>query len=94
MEENKKKKKAKDTLRELSEDEQNQRIAEARLIEMMDRQDMYDTGYEEGQKSGQEETKKEVVKELLKIKMDIEQIIQITKLTKEEIERIKKENNL
>ncbi len=94
MEENKEIKKAKDTLRELSEDEQNQRIAEARLIEMMDRQDMYDTGYEEGQKSGQEETKKEVVKELLKIKMDIEQIIQITKLTKEEIERIKKENNL
>ena len=32
---------------------------------------------------------KEIAKELLKIKMPIEQIMQITKLTKEEIEKIK-----
>ena len=40
-------------------------------------------------KAGKEEGIKEIAKELLKIKMPIEQIIQITKLTREEIEKIK-----
>ena len=40
-------------------------------------------------KAGKEEGIKEIAKELLKIKMPIEQIIQITKLTREEIEKLK-----
>ena len=40
-------------------------------------------------KAGLQDGIKEIAKELLKIKMPIEQIMQITKLTKEEIEKIK-----
>ena len=42
-----------------------------------------------GKEDGIKENSIEIAKELLKIKMPIEQIIQITKLTREEIEKIK-----
>ena len=45
--------------------------------------------YKAGRQEGIQEKSIEISKELLKIKMPIEQIIQITKLTREEIEKIK-----
>ena len=45
--------------------------------------------YKAGRQEGIKENSIEIAKELLKIKMPIEQIIQITKLTREEIEKIK-----
>lgn len=38
---------------------------------------------------GKKDEKIKIAKELLKLKMPIEQIVQITKLTKEEIEKLK-----
>ena len=47
-------------------------------------------GQEEGRKLGQEETNKEIAKKLLKMELSIEQISEITRLSKEEIENLKK----
>ena len=43
----------------------------------------------EGKVAGEKKSKEEMVRELLKLKMPIEQIMQVTKLTEEEIKRIK-----
>ena len=48
MKENKEIKEAKIVLRELSEEEGNQRIAELREKQVLDTIDIYDTGVEEG----------------------------------------------
>ena len=42
-------------------------------------------------KSGRKEEKIEIAKELLKIGVPIDQIVQVTKLSKEKIEKISKE---
>ena len=132
MKENKEIKEAKVTLRELSEEEENQRIAELREKHILDTQDIYETalekglqegiekglqkgikkGLQEGREKGLQEGrekgmqkgiqkgleigKKErtlaIAKKLLKIEMPIEKIIEVTELTKKEIEKIIKEN--
>ena len=48
-------------------------------------------GIKEGKKAGEKQSKEKIVKELLKLKMPIEQIIQVTKSTEEEIKRIEEE---
>ena len=109
MKENKEIKEAEVTLRELSEDEENQRIAELREKHMLDTQDIYETGLDEGYKIGEKagkiegkregkiegsnEEKIKIAKKLLNKNMPIEQIIEITELTKEEISKIQNENN-
>ena len=47
-------------------------------------------GQEEGRKLGQEETNKEIAKKLIKMELSVEQISEITRLSKEEIENLKK----
>lgn len=88
MKENKEIEQAKITLRELSEEEENQRIAELREKHILDAQDIYETGIEKGKK----EEKINITKKLLDMNVTIEKIVEITGLTKEEIEKIKNEN--
>ena len=96
MKENKEIEQAKITLRELSEEEENQRIAELREKHILDTQDIYETGIErgriEGEKMGKKEEKINITKKLLDRNVTIEKIVEITGLTKEEIEKIKNEN--
>ncbi len=105
MKENREIKEAKVTLRELSKDEENQRIAELREKHILDTQDIYETGLNEGLKKGEKigekkgetkgkiEAKRKIAKKLLDKEIPIEQIIEITELTKEEILEIKNKNN-
>ena len=90
MENNIKIKEAKNTLNNLSKDEKNQRIAELRLKNILDKQDIYETGIDRGRSSQKEIT----IIEMLKAKEPIEKIIKFTHSTKKEIEKIKKEKNL
>ena len=99
MKENKEIKEAKIVLRELSEEEGNQRIAELREKQVLDTIDIYDTGVEEGIQKGRKEGIKEGIKEgakrekietakkLIEIKMPIEKIKKITELEEEEIKK-------
>ena len=88
MKENKEIEQAKITLRELSEEEENQRIAELREKHILDTQDIYKTGIEKGRK----EEKINVTKKLLDMNISIEKIVEITEMSKEEIEKLKSEN--
>ena len=95
---NKKIEEAKKELLSLSQDEENQRIADFRERELRDKIDMYETGKDigkaEGIKVGKaegiKEGKVEVIINLLKMKMPIDKIIEATKIPKEEIEKIRK----
>ena len=78
-------KQAKVTLRELSKEEENQRIAELREKHILDTQDIYETG--------KNKEKRKIAKKLLDKNMSLEQIIEITELSKEEILKIQKETN-
>ena len=49
-------------------------------------------GRKQGEKIGENKAKKETAKRMLEEKIPIEIIIRVTQLTKEEIEKIKKEN--
>ena len=85
MKKNKEIKEAKVVLKELSEDEEKKRIAELREKHILDTQDIYDTGIDD--------ERRRIAKKLLDKNMPIEQIIEVTELTKEEILKIKNENN-
>ena len=85
MKKNKEIKEAKVVLKELSEDEEKKRIAELREKHILDTQDIYDTGVDD--------ERRRIAKKLLDKNMPIEQIIEVTELTKEEILKIKNENN-
>ena len=88
--ENKEIKRAINTLDFLSKDpkerERHNSIVMAEYNRLTSQHNFYKSGRQEGIK----ENSIEIAKELLKIKMPIEQIIQITKLTREEIEEIEK----
>ena len=102
MKENKEIKEAKIVLRELSEEEGNQRIAELREKQVLDTIDIYDTGVEEGIEKGRKEGIKEGVKrekietakKLIEIKMPIEKIKEITELEEEEIKKLINNKNI
>ena len=55
----------------------------------MDRVSAINHATRKGKSEGKEEEKIEIAKEMLKEKMPLEMIIKFTKLTKEEIEKIK-----
>ena len=90
MKENKEIEQAKIILRELSEEEENQRIAELREKHILDTQDIYETGIERGRIEGEKSEKINIAQKLLKMNMSIEKIADITELSKAEIEKIKK----
>ena len=96
--------KAKEVLEEISQDERERYLAELREKYILDQKAIEDAGYDKGLKDGmtqgisrglaqgrQEEKKKilKIAQNLLKQNMSIEQIKEITGLTKEEIERLR-----
>lgn len=93
--ENKELEKAMDIIDEMSRDEKEWELYESRRLAIMD----YNTGMikarEEGEAKGREKgekkSKSEIAKKLLAKKMPIDEIIEITELTKEEIEKIVKD---
>ena len=105
MEKNPEIKKAKEELDKIKQDEREQYLAELRMKYILDQNAVRDYGYEKGKKEGIKEGKKEgiekgkkdgikqtkieIAKKLLEINFPIEQIIEISGLTKEEINEIK-----
>ena len=88
MEKNKEIKEAKVTLRELSEEESKQQIAELREKYILDTKDIFETGIEKGIEKGISNEKINIAKKLLKINMPIKQISEITGLSEEEIKKL------
>ena len=92
MEENENLKEAVEKLERISEDEKMQRIIELREKAIRDEHAIYakgvDDGIEEGKTKGAREKQIEIAKSMLKENMNIEIIIKITGLTKEEIEKL------
>ena len=96
MEENENLKEAVEKLDRISEDEKMQRIIELREKAIRDEHAIYDKGLDDGiekgiqkgKEKGAKEEKIKIVKSMLKENMDIEIIIKITGLTKEEIEKL------
>ncbi len=97
MSENKEISKAKKILEEISQDEHEIYLAELRQKYIMDQKATEDAGYDKGFKAGKEEGKEEgrgeqrieMAKKMLEKKMSIKDIIELTGLTKEEIENLK-----
>ncbi len=77
-------KEAVNELKELSEDEQEQRIADLREKYILDRNTLRNSGYREGKK----ENSKEIAKKMKEKSMDVKTISELTGLTKEEIEKL------
>ena len=92
MSENEEVKKAKSVLHIMSEDEELQRLAELKekwdLDERSARQSALDEGEEKGKQKGEQKAKREISKKMKQKNMSIEEICEITGLTKEEIEKL------
>ena len=86
--ENKEVKKAKEVLEEISKDEDERYKAELRQKYIMDQKATEAAGYDKGLEAGIEQTKIEIVKEMKKLNIDIETITKVSKLSKEEIDKI------
>ena len=84
MEKNEDVKKAIITVKEMSEDEKMEKLAELREKAIRDEKALYNTGIREGTR----ETKKKIAKKLISKNMEIEEIIEITGLTEEEIKEL------
>lgn len=69
-----------------------QRLAELRKKWDMDWNSGMYWAKEEGKEEGKEEKKKEIARKLIKMKLPIEQIMEATGLTKEQIEKLEKED--
>ena len=82
---------AKKVLEEISKDERERRLTELREKYRRDQHAIMLAGYDKGLKAGIEQDKKGIAKKLLAMGIPIEQIIEATGLTKEEIEDIKNE---
>ena len=99
MEKNEDVKKAVITVREMSEDEKMERLAELRQKAIMDEKALYNTGIREGteigkelgREEGEQRKKIEVIKRMLKDNVDIGLIKKYVGATEEEIERAKAE---
>ena len=87
MEENENLKEAVEKLDRISEDEKMQRIIELREKAIRDEHAIYAKGVDDGIEKGT----KQIAKNLLKADVEIEVIIKATGLTKEEIEKLKKQ---
>ena len=81
-------KSAKEKLNTLSEDERVRRLAELREKAIMDEKEAKYTGYTEGRVEGREITKKEIAKKMKEEKIDMEIIVKVTELTREDIDKL------
>lgn len=90
--ENKQIEKAIETYETLTGDEEVKRLAEVRLMAQMEENaalaSARDRGERRGREQGKMDEKQQIAKKLLEQGMPIKQIIEITELTKEEIERL------
>lgn len=73
----------------MSKDEKMQKIAEWREKAILEEKATRRYAMTEGRAEGQREKTEEIAKEMLKQGLTIESIISITKLTKEEVEKLK-----
>ena len=89
MEKNETVRKAQEELEYLEGDEAFKRKVELKEKYEKDMNSAIHYGKEEGMKKGKISEKKSVAKKMLEIGMDIEQIMKITDLSKEEIEKLK-----
>ena len=84
--------KAEEELEYLNSDEEAQRLAYLREKAIRDEAaamaGAYNRGKEEGREEGQKENKIQIARKMLEEKIDIETIIRLTDLTKEEIENL------
>ena len=84
--------KARRVLEEMSQDKNERYLAELRQKYIMDQKAIEDAGYDKGYDSGALEGKRkeklEIAKKMKAKKTDIDYIVEITGLTKEEIERL------
>ena len=87
-EENREVKKAKEVLEEISQDEHERYLAELRQKYIMDQKAILDAGYDKGVIEGIKEEKRNIAKKMKSKRIKIEQISELTGLTKEEIEKI------
>ena len=90
MEENENIKEAKEELDRISQDDILRRMAFKAELERMDHAQLMYEAKRDGKKEGAREKQIEIAKNMLKENMDIEIIIKITRLTKEEIEKLVK----
>lgn len=94
MEKNEEIKEATVVVKQMSEDEKMQRLAFLREKAILDEKEIVETatnkGLREGMEKGEKRKSTEIAKELLKENMPIEKIAKITKLSKEEIEQLRK----
>ena len=91
MEESKEIKEAVEKLDSLSEDERMQRIADLREKAILDEKAIYAKGIDDGIKAGEEKLKKEkleIAKKLKNKEISINEIAEITGLSKETIEKL------
>lgn len=97
MKTNKEIQEAMEKLEEISSDEELMRLVELRRKAILDEnQAKYAAevvGREKGIKEGRKEAKIEMAKKLLKMKIELEKVIEITELTKEELEKLTMEEN-
>lgn len=93
LEDNKEVKEANEKYNEILEDDKTRRLAVKRHLALMEmaaaEDDGFQKGKEEGTTKGRNEAQREIAKKLLKKGMDIEEIVEISGLTKEEIEKLK-----
>lgn len=106
MEENEQIKDAVKCYNELTGDDEVKRLAEVRLMAQLEEQAALasarargeteglkkgqEEGLKQGKKQGEKESKEKIAKKLLELNRSIEEIIEVTELTKEELEKIKK----
>ena len=102
MRKNKEIKKAQEEYEYLTGDEEERRIAFLREKAIRDENSIFDAGKDIGKKEGieigkeegiaigKEQNQKEIVKTMTKEKMPIETIMKVTKLSREQIEKIQK----
>lgn len=92
-EKNKEIKEASDAYEVLTGDDEIKRIAEIRLMSELEEQSALATarakGTEEGVRQGKNQKQKEIAKRMLSKRKRIEEIIELTELSKEEIEKLK-----
>ena len=81
-------KKAVEKVNELSEDEEMQRIAYLREKAIREENAIYERGIEKGIDEGSKKEKEKIAKKMKNKKIDISEIIEITGLSKEEIEKL------
>ena len=79
---------ARRVLEAMSQDENERYLAELRQKYIMDQKAIEDAGYDKGTLEGKRKEKLEIAKKMKSKKIDIEDIVEITGLTKEEIEEL------